>query len=359
MLKECYYADQRDFDNIDYVYLHRFIDRMIQYRDSCKGSYDGSERINEIKRIDLNRVSYNTKLIFLYCIHKHGADELLRLPNLKELNEIEYKDIGFLEREDRMKLRVDDFYNNIKELNEKIGELVKTGELPEDYVLTIKCIGGFAMSYWRLREGGMTEDMDSLVEINDTVKKAIAQIAAEHDLPHDWINDTMLHFYDNCDKYWWVEVPWFFGKQSRVKVYVCSKEDLLRNKIRFAEKYLEGVQNQDRDAEVDYRDTLSLLKDFGINMGTNPGYAKARLEMLKIYDKDYPRLFEAILGKDYEDDEDYMIFKMMVDVERGRKKYEDFKDLIQGLGYSVDDIKNFYSMYLNAFPMIRMIMERG
>lgn len=356
MLKECYYADQRDFDNIDYVYLHRFIDRMIQYRNSYKGSYDGKKRMDEIKRIDLDRVSYNTKLIFLYCIHKHGADELLQLPNLRGLGEIEYKDIGFLERGDQVKLRVDDFYNNIKELNEKIGELVGKSELPEDYILTIKCIGGFAMSYWRLREGGMTEDMDSLIEINDTVKKAIVQIAVEHDLPHDWINDTMLHFYDDSDKYKWVEVPWFFGKRSRVRVYVCSKEDLLRNKIRFAEKYLEGVQNQDRDAEVDYKDTLSLLNDFGISMGTNPGYAKARLETLRVYVKDYPGIFESILGKDYEDDEDYLIFRMIADVDMGKKDYGEFKELIDRLGYSVSDIKSFYSMYLDSFVNFRIKM---
>lgn len=52
MLKECYYLDQSGFDNVDYVFLHRFIDRMIQYWDSYKGSYDGKRRIDEIKRID-------------------------------------------------------------------------------------------------------------------------------------------------------------------------------------------------------------------------------------------------------------------------------------------------------------------
>ena len=53
MLKECYYFDQSQYDNVDYIYLHRFIDRMIQYRNSTKGSYDGQKRREEIKRLDL------------------------------------------------------------------------------------------------------------------------------------------------------------------------------------------------------------------------------------------------------------------------------------------------------------------
>lgn len=358
MLKECYYLDQSDFDSVDYVYLHRFIDRMIQYRNSCKGSYDGNKRIDEIKRIDLDRMSYNTKLIFLYCIHKHGADELLTLPNLKGLNELEYKDIGFLERENQVKLRVEDFYNNIKELNARIGEFVNKGDLPEDYVLMIKCIGGFAMSYWRLREGGMTEDMYSLIEIDEAVKKLIVQIAVEHELPYDWVNDTMLHFYDSSDRYRWVEVPWYFGKESRVRVYVCSKEDLLKNKIGFAEKYLEGRSDQDRDAEIDYKDTLSLLNDMGINKGTNSGYARVRLEMFGIYVKDYPLLFASVLDTDHMDDEDYMIFKMIADVEKGKKHYEDFRELIGRLGYSSDDIRSFYSMYLDTFPVFSAVLNK-
>ena len=89
--------------------------------------------------------------------------------------------------------------------------------------------------------------------------------------------------------------------------------------------------------------------DFGINMGTNPGYAKARLETLRIYAKDYPKIFESILGKDYEDDEDYLIFRMIADVDMGKKDYGEFRELIDRLGYSVSDIKGFYSMYLDSF----------
>lgn len=121
MLKECYYMDQTDFDKTDYVYLHRFIDRMIHYRNSYKGSYDGQKRIEEIKRIDLNKVSYNTKQILLFCIKRHDANELLLLPNLKELNDIECEEINFLKGEESMnKLKVEDFLENIKKLNEEI-----------------------------------------------------------------------------------------------------------------------------------------------------------------------------------------------------------------------------------------------
>ena len=96
MLKECYYMDQTDYMPVDYVYLHRFIDRMIQYRYSHKGSYDGKERIEEIRRIDLDRLTYNTKIILLYCINRHGALELLSLPNLQPLKQTPYTDIHYL-----------------------------------------------------------------------------------------------------------------------------------------------------------------------------------------------------------------------------------------------------------------------
>ena len=356
MLKECYYFDQDQYDNVDYIYLHRFIDRMIQYRNSTKGSYDGQKRIEEIKRLDLDKVSYNTKLILLHCIYKHNAVELLKLPSLKGLAHLDYKDISFLEEQKQfMKLKVEDFYNNIKKLNDAIKTLIEQKKLDADYIFEIKCIGGFAMSYWKLRESGLTEDMDSLIEINSMVKEAIRNIAKSEELPYDWINDTMINFYSNPDSFHWVEIPWFFGKDSKIKVYVCSKEDLLKNKIHFAEKYLEGIDNQDRDAEVDYKDTLSILNSFGISTGTNPAMIRIKLEEMGIYKKDYPRIYAQLIEDGEDEGEDYYILKGMRDVDKGKNDLDSFKDSISRFGYSLDDVINTYSMYVSEFPTFMQI----
>ena len=352
MLKECYYFDQSQYDNIDFVYLHRFIDRMIQYRNSTKGSYDGKKRIEEIKRINLEKVSYNTKLILLYCIYKHDAAELLELPSLKSLLDVDYKDISFLEeKEQLMKLKVEDFYDNIKKLNNEIKQMIAQNKLDHDYILEIKCIGGFAMSYWKLRESGLTEDMDSLIEIDGAVKEAIRRIAKSEELPYDWINDTMVHFYSNPDIFHWIELPWFFGKDSKIKVFVCSKEDLLKNKIHFAEKYLEGIDNQDRDEEIDYKDTFSLLNSLGIGVGTNPAMIRIKLEEMGIFRKDYPKIYGQLIEDDDDNSEDYYILRGIMDVEAGKKNLDEFMDLIDSFGYSIKEVMSAYSMYLGEFPV--------
>ena len=365
MLKECYYQDQSELDKLDYVHLHRFIDRMIQYRDTYKGSYDGRKRIEEIKNIDLNRVSYNTKLIFKYCIKKHNAEELLQLPNLKELNEVEdnaileYNDIALLNGEESVnKLRVEDFLDNIKKLNASIKSLIVAGELPSDYMFEIRCIGGFAMAYYKLRDGGMTEDMDSLVEIDDKVKDAIKAIARKEELPLDWINDTMLNFYTDASMFEWVEVPWFLGRDSKIKIYVCSKEELLRNKIRFAESFLNKVNYQDRDCEIDYLDTLALLHNLGIGAGVNSSFAKVKLEEMRIYQKYYPKMFEVILGEDYKEDEEYYLFKSMVRVNKQEEPFEEFEKLIESNGLTLEDVRNYYSMYIEGFEGFKAEMMR-
>lgn len=356
MLKECYYQDQTNFDRVDYVYLHRFIDRMIQYRNAYKGSYDGKKRIEEIKNIDLNRVSYNTKLILLFCIKRHDAKELLLLPNLKELNDIEdreisqHKELEFFRGEESMsKLRVEDFLENIKKLNNEIKRLIQNGELPLDYVFEIRCIGGFAMAYYKLRDGGMTEDMDSLVEIHEKVKETIKAIARKEELPLDWINDTMLNFYTDSSRFEWVEVPWFLGRDARIKIYVCSKEELLRNKIRFAESYLNKVNYQDRDCEIDYLDSLALLHNLGIGTGVNPSFAKVKLEEMRIYQKYYPKMFAMILGEDYLEDEEYYLFKSMIRVEKKEESFEEFERIVDSNGLTLEDVRNYYSMYIDEF----------
>lgn len=89
MLKECYYFDQSDWDIEDFYTLHLFLIKMIDNYDTTVGSYDGEKRINEIKNLDLSRMSLETRVL-LYCvIISSNREFLLSLPNLKELSQIQ------------------------------------------------------------------------------------------------------------------------------------------------------------------------------------------------------------------------------------------------------------------------------
>ena len=358
MLKECYYENTKNFTSLDYNYLYRFIDRMIQYRYSFKGSYNGKRRIEEIKNIDLNKLDHNTKNILYYCIKRHNADELINLDNLKSLNDYNLNDtiilINKLKSGDYMKLKLNDFYNNLKELNIKIKELINNKELPEDYILNIKCIGGFAMSYLGIRGQGLTEDMDSLCEIDYLVKQAIREIAKKNSLPIDWVNNVMKIFYSE-DQFHWSEVSWFFGKDSKIKVFVCSKEDLLKLKIKMAESYLNHMNFQDRDPEIDYNDTLDLLNSFNIGLGTSVSMTRIKLFNLGIKIEDYPEMFKKIIeNTEPENSEDTLILEEINKVEKNIQDMSYFKKFIfDNFEYSLNDIINYYSLYLNEFPKFK------
>lgn len=350
MLKECYYKNQTNFNKNDYQNLYRFIDRMIQYRYYKKGSYNGKNRIEEIKNIRLDLLSYNTKIILKYCIEKHKAYELYHLENLYELNNIEYKNIDFL-KGDYMKLKASDFFNNLKELNDKINELIQNKELPEDYIFNIKCIGGFAMSYLGIRSQGLTEDMDNLTEINYIVKRTIKTIAEKNSLPYDWVNDTMLHFYSE-DQFHWQEVKWFFGRNAKIKVFVCSKEDLLKMKIKMAECYLNNQNFQDRDPEIDYYDTLDLLDNLNIGHGTNITLIEIKLANIGININNYPKMYEKIKENSLEEDlEDKYILNEINKVDKYNITFDYFKhDINKHFGYTLEDINDYYNFCFDYFP---------
>jgi hypothetical protein len=85
MLKECYYLDQTDWKTEDYYTLHMFLMKMVENYDTTVGSYDGRKRIEEIKSIDLSRMSEESKVL-LYCvIQNEGKQFLFDLPNLSSL----------------------------------------------------------------------------------------------------------------------------------------------------------------------------------------------------------------------------------------------------------------------------------
>lgn len=87
MLKECYYFDQTDWTTEDYYTLHLFLVKMVENYDTTIGSYDGKKRIEELKALDLSRMTEESKVL-LYCvINSENKQFLLDLPNLSALKE--------------------------------------------------------------------------------------------------------------------------------------------------------------------------------------------------------------------------------------------------------------------------------
>jgi len=71
-----YYENQKNWTSNDFYCLHRYLHRMLFYYD---------KRIEEIKAIELEKLSIETKVI-MYCIIKYyNLDFLFNLDNLKEL----------------------------------------------------------------------------------------------------------------------------------------------------------------------------------------------------------------------------------------------------------------------------------
>lgn len=85
MLRECYYFDQTGWAPEDYYTLHLFLTKMIENYDTTIGSYDGDKRIEEIKALDLSRMSEETKVLIYCIIQDENKQVLLDLPNLSAL----------------------------------------------------------------------------------------------------------------------------------------------------------------------------------------------------------------------------------------------------------------------------------
>ena len=162
----------------------------------------------------------------------------------------------------------------------------------------------------------------------------------------------MTSFYD-ASGFHWYPVKWLFGRKTKIKVYVCSKEDLLKNKLSLAEKYLEGINLQDRNMEVDYIDAKNILSDMHMAYGTNTELIKIKLSNMGINIKDYPKMYEEIILKGIEPEpEDAFIFDAMNKVNNNQMSIDDFITYLNDtFGYDVDSIKSYYGIYFDEFPV--------
>ena len=75
-----YYEEQTNWDIKNYNYLHRYLHRMIYYHNKYR---------DEIEKINLNKISPETKVL-IYCIIKYYHFEFLfENENLKELSNVQ------------------------------------------------------------------------------------------------------------------------------------------------------------------------------------------------------------------------------------------------------------------------------
>lgn len=313
------YEDQTNWNKDQLYSVYRYVYRMIERRNTTYGSIDGNVRMEEIKSLDLTRMSQFTKICLLIAIRRNCADVLLEMENLGELplvspltypvlingddfmpideNLYKYGIINGLRRNKIMAngfLNLKDFVENLQKLNEMIENLVQNGVKENDFVFEIRCIGGFAMLYHNIRNNGITEDMDSLIKIDEHVKKCIKIIAMKNNLPYDWINDEKNFTGMSSDQFTWeltnINLP-------RIKVYVCSVEDLLVTKIGLAENHFNGQEeHSERKYDIDYQDTVLILKRLGIEIGvSNPGYVTYRLKGMGIDIHSYPNVKKILI----------------------------------------------------------------
>ena len=75
---ELYYMDQSDWGISEFYALHRYLHKLISKRD---------KKIEEIKQMDPDKMSENTKVL-LYCIIKYyGLENLFEFSNLTSLKD--------------------------------------------------------------------------------------------------------------------------------------------------------------------------------------------------------------------------------------------------------------------------------
>ena len=75
-MTEPYYLDQFGWKSDDYYSLHRYLHRMLYYYN---------KRMDEIRKIDLNKTSKETRVLMYCIINYYHLDFLMDLDNLIEL----------------------------------------------------------------------------------------------------------------------------------------------------------------------------------------------------------------------------------------------------------------------------------
>jgi hypothetical protein len=141
-------------------------------------------------------------------------------------------------KKERFMLSRDDILDNLRRLGQLLREQNAEGEI----LLT----GGAAMCLAHAARD-MTKDVDALYEPKDMINQLATRIAAERDLPGDWLNDSVKGFVVSGAP------AEDFMSLDGLKVTVVSPEYLLAMKLMSA-----------RFGEKDYDDIRFLLEKLNI-----------------------------------------------------------------------------------------------
>ncbi|MBR1421975.1 MAG: hypothetical protein IJ571_00840 [Ruminococcus sp.] len=171
---------------------------------------------------------------------------------------------------------LDDFKNALEALDEKLRA--------KGIIIEIRAIGGFAMLYNKLREGGYTMDVDTATkDMSDDIMGLIREVADEKGLDEDWINNDsykLTEVTEIIDKLEWQADDSY----TNIKLYVARIPSLLLLKVR-AIHYAGLVPRI-----TDQTDLLDILGFMGIHsvdeLKTN--------ELTKDIEIKYPRCFELL-----------------------------------------------------------------
>ena len=140
-------------------------------------------------------------------------------------------------------LHRDDMLRFLKEINSRLNDLSKSGE--------IFIIGGAAIS---LAFGGRdaTEDIDAIYKPRSEIRNIVKIMAVEHTLRNDWLNNDAEHFVTENMSFT------LLFELSNLKVFHIDAECLLAMKLASARP----------DTSPDMGDCLLLMKKLGISEET-------------------------------------------------------------------------------------------
>lgn len=165
-------------------------------------------------------------------------------------------------------------------LNEKLAGIGETIE--------VRAIGGYAMLYNDLREGGYTIDVDTATkDYPEEVKKLIIEVSDEEGLEDDWLNndvyslEEVMGIYDEIE---WIED----SSYSNIRLFVASDESMLKLKIRAV--HFGGLVPR----VTDQMDLLDLLGALGVHNIEE----LSKYEYTKNMKEQYPRSYEFLIKQE-------------------------------------------------------------
>ncbi len=164
------------------------------------------------------------------------------------------------------KLELSDFKRLLHELDAQIEERkFVDNRIASSVPFEIKAIGGFALLFHGARSNGVTEDIDSAIEIPSPIMELVHEISLKKNVPWDWLNQHGAH-----ESVWqlesveWIRIDWNF---DNFYLYAVDMISLLHDKLSWTEKYLMQEGISERDRYKDFGDVISLLWTLGINVG--------------------------------------------------------------------------------------------